>query len=75
MVNRLLWCFECSHPVVFYYLNNHKIPVKTQHVISIMFYSDVFRLEEVIIRLLLKPYLRCTKYIWDPKCAQLLCTS
>jgi len=26
--------FECSHPVVFYYLNNYKIPVKTQHIIS-----------------------------------------
>jgi len=22
--------FECSHSVVFYYLNNYKIPVKTQ---------------------------------------------
>ena len=23
--------FNCSHPVVLYYLNNHKIPVKAQH--------------------------------------------
>ena len=40
-------------------LNNHKIPVKTQH-ISIMLYSDMFRLEGVIIRLPLEPYLICT---------------
>ena len=35
---------ECSHPAVYYYLNNHKIPVKTQHIISIVLYSDMFRL-------------------------------
>ena len=43
--------FECSHPAVFYYLNNYKIPVKTQHIISIMLYSDMLRLVRVIIRL------------------------
>ena len=42
---------ECSHPIVFYYLYNYKIPVKTQRIISIMLYSDVFRLIRVIIRL------------------------
>jgi len=35
---------------VLYYLNNYKISVKTQHIISIMFYSDMFRLARVIIR-------------------------
>jgi len=43
--------FDCNHPFVFYYLNNYKIPVKTQHIVSIMFYSDMFRLEGIIIRL------------------------
>jgi len=33
------------------YLNNHKIPVKTQHITQIMLYSDMFRLVKVIIRL------------------------
>jgi len=36
--------FECSHPIGFYYSNNYKIPVKTQHIISIMLYNDMFRL-------------------------------
>jgi len=40
----LMYYFECSYPVVFYCLYNYKIPVKTQHVISIMLYSDMFRL-------------------------------
>jgi len=43
--------FKCSRPVVFYCLNYYKIPVTTQHVISIMLYSDTFRLIRVIIRL------------------------
>jgi len=33
------------------HLNNHKIPNKTQHTISIVLYSVMFRLEGVIIRL------------------------
>jgi len=52
---------ECSHPVVFYYLNNYKIPVKTRRIISVMLYSDMFRLERVIFRLSLEGYLRCKK--------------
>jgi len=51
------------------YVNNYKIPVKTQHIISIMLYSDVFRLARVIIRLSLtifKVY-KVTVHIWDPK--------
>ena len=50
-----------SNVVIPLCLNNHEVPAKTQHIISIMLYSDMFRLEGVIIRLLLKPYLRCTK--------------
>ena len=38
----LKYNFECSHPVVFYFLNNYKIPVKTQHIIPIVLYSDMF---------------------------------
>ena len=34
-----------------YNLNNYKIQVKTQHIISITLYSDMFRLARVIIRL------------------------
>ena len=62
-------CFECNHPVLFYYLNNHKIPVKIQHIISIVLYSDMFRLARVII----KPFLtifkvyKVTVHILDPK--------
>jgi len=54
---------------VFYYLNNYKISAKTQHVISIMLYSDMFRLARVIIRLsltIIKLY-KVTVHIWDPK--------
>jgi len=32
---------ECSYPVVCYYLNNYKIPVKTQYIMSIMLYSII----------------------------------
>jgi hypothetical protein len=31
--NYIILYFECSRPVVFYCLNNYKIPVTTQHVI------------------------------------------
>ena len=44
-------CLECSHLVVYYILNIYKIPVKTQHIIPIMLYSDMFRLARVIIRI------------------------
>jgi len=52
-----------------YFLNNHKILVKTQHIISITLYSDMFRLARVIIRLSLtifKVY-KVSVHIWDPK--------
>ena len=56
--------------VEFYkYLINYKIPLKTQHLISIMLYSDMFRLARVIIRLYLTIFKVCklTVHIWDPK--------
>jgi len=54
---------------MFYYLNNAKISVKTQHIISIMLYSDMFQLEGVIIRLSLTIFTvyKVTVHIWDPK--------
>ena len=33
---RFIASFECSYPAVFYYLNNYKIPAKTQHKIDII---------------------------------------
>jgi len=50
-------------------LTYHKIPVKTQHIISITLYSDMFRLARFVIRLSLtifKMY-KVTVHIWDPK--------
>jgi len=42
-----------SFTIKYLYLNNYKIPGKTQHTILIMLYSDMFRLIRVIIRLCL----------------------
>jgi len=67
MFNEMMYYFERSHPVVFYCLHNYKIPVKTQHIISIMIYSDMFRLARVIIRLSLNIFkvYKVTVHIWD----------
>jgi hypothetical protein len=47
-------------PVVFHCLNNYKIPFKTQHIKSIMLYSNMFRLIRVIIRLSLGVWCYCS---------------
>jgi len=46
--------------IVQYNLNNYKFAVKTQHVISVMLYSDMFRLMS-LHQCIFKPYLSCTK--------------
>ena len=60
-----------SNPFTKYFvvsLNNYKISVQTQYVISIMLYSYMFRPTRVIIRLpliIFKVY-KVTQHIWGP---------
>ena len=67
--SNFLYVFGCSHPVVFYYLNNHKITVKTTYNIKYALQRHVSTRRshhQATLKTIFKMY-KVTAHIWDSK--------